>query len=121
MSVIVSERVGLRTLAQPEGDSTMTKPIGTGLEMISGLVAQMESQSRSEEAEIRNNADLMACQVEQLIRDLGDRAHIDETSRARQFISEIRELIRTKSKDVVRLRELASNLQQVGYVLSSSA
>lgn len=80
-----------------------------------------EDRKRREAIEARNNADLMAYQVEREIKDLGDKIPIDEKARAEQLISKIRELIRDQSTDVALLCQLSDNLQQVGYGLFSAA
>src|SRR5262245_53505561 len=77
-----------------------------------------EIRRQHEEIEARNNADSMAYQVERQIRDLGNRLPPGEKSRADELISEIRELVSAKSNDVERLRQLTSDLQQIGYALS---
>jgi molecular chaperone DnaK len=79
-----------------------------------------EDRKRREEVEARNSADSMAYQVERQIAELGDRVPINEKARAEQLINEIRELVKGQSTDVSRLRQLTSDLQQVGYGLSSA-
>jgi molecular chaperone DnaK len=79
-----------------------------------------EDRRRREEVEARNTADSMAYQVERQIQELGDRVPLNEKARAEQLISQIRELVKNNSSDVSRLRQLTSDLQQVGYGLSSS-
>jgi molecular chaperone DnaK len=80
-----------------------------------------EDKRRREEVEARNNADSIAYQVERQIRDLGDRVPVNEKARAEQIIAEIRELVKNNSSDVAKLRQLASDLQQVAHALSSAA
>ena len=80
-----------------------------------------EDRKRREEIEARNTADSMAYQVERQMRELGDRVPMNEKARAEQLISEIRELVKSNSTDVARLRQLTSDLQQVGYGLTSAA
>jgi molecular chaperone DnaK len=46
---------------------------------------------------------------------------VNEKARAEQLISEIREQVKNNSTDVARLRQLASDLQQVAHALSSAA
>src|SRR5689334_12409746 len=94
-------------------------------EEIDRMVADAQSHSeedrrRREEVEARNNADSMAYQVERQLRELGDRVPLNEKARAEQLIAQIRELVKNNSSDVSRLRQLTSDLQQVGYGLSSS-
>ena len=80
-----------------------------------------EDRRRREEVEARNNADSMAYQVERQLRELGERVPLNEKARAEQLIADIRELVKTNSADVSRLRQLTGDLQQVGHGLSSSA
>jgi molecular chaperone DnaK len=80
-----------------------------------------EDRRRREEVEARNQADSIAYQVERQIQDLGDRAPANERARAEQMIAEIRQMVQSNSSDVTRLRQLVSDLQQIGYGLSSSA
>jgi molecular chaperone DnaK len=63
----------------------------------------------------------MAHQVERQLQELGDRSPANERARAEQMINEIRELVRTQSTDVARLRQLTSDLQQILYGLGSAA
>ena len=80
-----------------------------------------EDRKRREEIEARNAADSMAYQVERQLRELGDRVPMNEKARAEQLISQIRELVKSNSTDVARLRQLTSDLQQVAYGLTSAA
>jgi len=80
-----------------------------------------EDRRRREEVEARNNADSIAYQVERQLRELGDRAPANEKARAEQLINEVRELVRTQSTDVPKLRQLTSDLQQLLYGLASAA
>ena len=94
-------------------------------EEIDRMVADAQSHSeedrrRREEVEARNSADSLAYQVERQIQELGERVPLNEKARADQLISQIRELVKNNSSDVSRLRQLTSDLQQVGYGLSSS-
>jgi molecular chaperone DnaK len=78
-----------------------------------------EDRRRREEVEARNNADSMAHQVERQLSELGDRAPANEKARAEHMISDVRELVRTQSTDVARLKQLTSDLQQILYGLTS--
>ena len=80
-----------------------------------------EDRRRKEEVEARNSGDAIAYQVERRIRELGDRVPVNEKARAEQQISEIRDLVKSNSTDVTRLRQLASDLQQMSHALSSAA
>ena len=80
-----------------------------------------EDRRRREEVEARNHADAIAYQVERQLQELGDRAPANDKARAEQLISEIRQSVKDNSSDVARLRQLASDLQQLGYGLTSAA
>jgi molecular chaperone DnaK len=80
-----------------------------------------EDRRRREEVEARNNADSMAHQVERQLQELGDRAPANEKARAEQMINDVRELVRTQTTDVARLRQFTSDLQQILYGLTSAA
>ena len=80
-----------------------------------------EDRKRREEVEARNTADSIAYQVERQVNELGDRVPANEKARAEQLIREIRDLVKSNSEDVARLRQLSSDLQQAAYGLSSAA
>jgi molecular chaperone DnaK len=80
-----------------------------------------EDRRRREEVEARNSADSVAYQIERQLAELGDRAPVNEKARAEQLIAEIRQLVKSGSSDTARLRRLASDLQQIGYGLASTA
>src|SRR6266545_4869198 len=95
-------------------------------EEIDRMVADAQSHAdddrrRREEVEARNHADAIAYQVERQLQELGDRAPANDKARAEQLISESRQLVKDNSSDVARLRQLASDLQQLGYGLTSAA
>ncbi|MBO0721286.1 MAG: molecular chaperone DnaK [Blastocatellia bacterium] len=79
-----------------------------------------EDRRRREEVEARNQADSVAYQVERQLQDLGARAPANEKARAEELISEIRQLVKSLSPDLSRLRQLTSDLQQLAYGLSSA-
>jgi molecular chaperone DnaK len=79
-----------------------------------------DDRRRHEEIEARNNADSMAYQVERQLKELADRTPANEKARAEQLINETRELVRTQSTDIPRLRQLTSDLQQLLYGLASA-
>ena len=79
-----------------------------------------EDRQRREEVDARNNADSIAYQIERQLNELGDRAPVNEKARAEQLINEIRGLVKQGSSEVARLRQLASDLQQIGYGLAST-
>src|SRR2546422_395159 len=86
-----------------------------------GQAHSEEDRRRREEVEARNSVDSIAYQVERQIRDLGDGVPLNEKARAEQLIAEIRELVKSNSSDIGRLRQLASDLQQIAHALASTA
>jgi molecular chaperone DnaK len=80
-----------------------------------------EDKRRREEVEVRNTADSTAYQVERQIRDFGDRVPPNEKARAEQLVSSIRQLVKENSSDLAKLRQLTSDLQQIGHSLGSAA
>jgi molecular chaperone DnaK len=79
-----------------------------------------EDRQRREEVEARNQADTIAYQVERQLHELGDRAPMHERARAEALINEIRQLVKNQSPDMARLRQLASDLQQLAAGLAAS-
>jgi molecular chaperone DnaK len=79
-----------------------------------------EDRRRREEVDARNHADSIAYQIERQLAELGDRAPVNERARADQLIAEIRQLVKSGSSDVAKLRQLAADLQQIGYGLAST-
>jgi len=80
-----------------------------------------EDRRRREEVDARNHADALAYQVERQIGELGDRAPANERARAEAMINEVREMVKSQSPDVARLRQLTSDLQQLASGLASAA
>lgn len=105
---------------------TITGSTQLAKEEIDRMVADAQSHAdedrrRREEVETRNHADAIAYQVERQLQELGDRAPANDKARAEQLISEIRQLVKDNSSDTDRLRQLASDLQQLAHGLASAA
>src|SRR5262247_1188667 len=79
-----------------------------------------EDSRRREEVDARNHADAIAYQVERQIGELGDRAPANERARAEAMINEVREMVKSQSPEVARLRQLTSDLQQLASGLASA-
>jgi molecular chaperone DnaK len=79
-----------------------------------------EDRRRREEVEARNQADSIAYQVERQLQELGQGVPVNDKARAEQLISEIRQLVKSNSSDIGRLRQLSSDLQQLAYGLASA-
>ncbi|HEU0178192.1 MAG TPA: molecular chaperone DnaK [Blastocatellia bacterium] len=80
-----------------------------------------EDRRRREEVDARNHADAIAYQVERQVSELGDRAPANERARAEAMINEVREMVKSQSTDIARLRQLAGDLQQMASGLASAA
>ncbi len=80
-----------------------------------------EDRRRREEIDARNHADAIAYQVEGQIGELGDRAPANERARAEAMINEVREMVKSQSSDIARLRQLTGDLQQLASGLASAA
>ena len=79
-----------------------------------------EDRRQREAVEARNQADTVAYQVERQLYELGDRVPMHERARAENLIQEIRQLVKDQSTDMARLRQLASDLQQLAAGLAAS-
>src|SRR4029453_3419595 len=79
-----------------------------------------EDRQQREAVEARNQADTVAYQVEHQLHELGDRAPMHERARAENLIQEIRQLVKDKSTDMARLRQLSSDLQQLAAGLAAA-
>jgi molecular chaperone DnaK len=79
-----------------------------------------EDRRQREEVEARNQVDSVAYQVERQLQELGDQAPMHERARAEAMISEIRQLVKNQSTDTARLRQLASDLQQLAAGLAAT-
>jgi len=77
-----------------------------------------EDRKRKELAELKNQADNLAYQVEKQIKDLGEKVPQAEKARAESIIEEIKRLCKEESPDATRLRQLMNDLQQVAYTIS---
>jgi molecular chaperone DnaK len=90
--------------------------------MVKDAQAHVEDDKRRrEEVSARNAADAIAYEVERQVRELGDKVPANEKARAEQLITQIRELVRSESTDVARLRASTSDLQQLSHALSAPA
>jgi molecular chaperone DnaK len=90
--------------------------------MVKDAQAHVEDDKRRrEEVSARNGADAIAYEVERTMRDLGDKVPANEKARAEQLITQIRELVKSESTDVPRMRESTSDLQQLAHALAATA
>jgi molecular chaperone DnaK len=77
-----------------------------------------EDRKRKELAELKNQADNLAYQVEKQLKDLGDKVPQAEKARAESLIEQIKRLCKEESPDATRLRQLMNDLQQAAYTIS---
>jgi molecular chaperone DnaK len=80
-----------------------------------------EDKRRREEIEVRKQCRLDSLSGRRQVRELGDRVPVNEKGRAEQLITEIRQLVKSNSSDLARLRQLTSDLQHMVNGLSSAA
>ncbi|GIX46994.1 MAG: chaperone protein DnaK [Candidatus Tectimicrobiota bacterium] len=79
-----------------------------------------EDKARREEIELRNHADSLAYQVERTLREMGEQVPLHEKARAEQLVADVRTALK-ENAPVSRIRELASDLEQMLHMLSASA
>ncbi|RLA86082.1 MAG: molecular chaperone DnaK, partial [Deltaproteobacteria bacterium] len=80
-----------------------------------------QDRRRRELAELKNQADNFAYQVEKQLKDLGDKVPESDRNRAQSLIEEIKKLCKEEAPDAQRLRQLMNDLQQVAYSISEKA
>jgi molecular chaperone DnaK len=78
-------------------------------------------RKRREIAEIRNQADAAAYQLEQQLKEFGGEVAANESARAENLIREVRQLVKENSNDENRLRQLTGDLQQLAHGISATA
>ena len=79
-----------------------------------------EDGQRKELIEERNQADVLAYQVERTIGEMGNRVPVHEKARCEQLISEIRQAIKDEAP-IESIRQLKSDLQQAAYNIQQAA
>lgn len=79
-----------------------------------------EDRTRRQEAELRNQADTLAYQVERSVHDLGERAPLHDKARAEQLVAEVRTALQDNAP-AERLRPLISELEQFLHMLGAAA
>lgn len=97
-----------------------------GRDEIERMVKEAQSNAendrkRREIAEIRNQADTAAYQLEQQIKEYGSEVPANEAARAENLIREARQLVRENSGDTNKLRQLVSDLQQLSHGITATA
>ncbi len=96
-----------------------------GREEIDRMVKEAQSNAendrkRREVAEIRNQADAAAYQLEQQLKEYGSEVPANESARAENLIREVRELVRENSDDINKLRQFTSDLQQLSHGITAT-
>ena len=79
-----------------------------------------EDRRRREEIDARNELDMLAYRVEQLVNDLQDRLPVHEKARAEQIVADARQAIQEQA-GLDRVRPLIADLQQLVSALPASA
>lgn len=97
-----------------------------GRDDIDRMVKEAQSNAendrkRREIAEIRNQADTAAYQLEQQIKEYGSKVPANESARAENLIREARRLVRENSEDTGKMRQLISDLQQLSHGITAMA
>ncbi len=97
-----------------------------GRDEIERMVKEAQSNAendrkRREIAEIRNQADTAAYQLEQQIKEYGAEVPANESARAENLIWEARRLVRENSEDTGKMRQLISDLQQLSHGITATA
>src|SRR5918997_4806725 len=108
-----------------EQQVTITETTNLDTDAIERMVSDAEQHAtedrrRREEIDARNELDMLAYRVEQLVNDLQDRLPVHEKARAEQLVTEARQAVADEA-GLERVRPLVSDLQQVANSLPASA
>ena len=79
-----------------------------------------EDRRRREEIDARNELDMLAYRVEQLVEEMQDRLPVHEKARAEQVVADARQAI-SEQAGLDRVRPLVADLQQLMSALPASA
>src|SRR4051812_2141150 len=79
-----------------------------------------EDRRRREEIEARNELDMLAYRVEQLVNEMQDRLPVHEKARAEQVVADARQAL-SEQAGLDRVRPLVADLQQLMSALPASA
>jgi molecular chaperone DnaK len=80
-----------------------------------------EDKRYREAVDARNQADSLAYQLENVLKDLGDKVPVHEKSRCEQLIGDARKAVEDKTLSKERYQQISSDLQQALHLISSSA
>ncbi len=97
-----------------------------GRDEIERMVKEAQSNAENDRklreiAEIRNQADAAAYQLEQQIKEYASEVPTNEAARGENLIRETRQLVRENSGDANKLRQLISDLQQLSHGIMATA
>ncbi len=97
-----------------------------GRDEIDRMVKEAQSNAENDRklreiAEIRNQADAAAYQLEQQIKEYGSEVPANESARAENLIREARQLVRENAEDAGKMRQLISDLQQLSHGITATA
>lgn len=79
-----------------------------------------EDNKRKQEAEVRNEADSAAYQVERQLKDLGDGIPVHEKARVEQLLQELKASLK-ENVPIAGIQALSEDLQQAAHALSREA
>ncbi|TYO94730.1 molecular chaperone DnaK [Desulfallas thermosapovorans] len=85
-----------------------------------GEMHAAEDKKRREEAELRNEADALLYQVDNQLRDLGDKVPVHDKARIEQMQNDLRTALKENAA-ADRIRALVDELKQAAYSLSQVA
>ncbi len=79
-----------------------------------------EDKKRRQEVEERNQADILAHQVERQMKEFGDSLPANEKARTEQLLNDLKEAL-NENAPIDKIRSLQSDLQQAAHSLSEAA
>jgi len=79
-----------------------------------------EDKKRRQEVEERNQADILAHQVERQMKEFGDSLPANEKARTEQLLNDLKEALK-ENAPIDKIRSLQSDLQQAAHSLSEAA
>lgn len=105
---------------------TITESTNLDKNEVDRMVREAEQYStvdkqRRETIDARNKTDSLACQLERLLADLGDKVPVHERSRCEQLIADAREAVKNQNTDKQRHIQIASDLQQALSMVGAAA
>ena len=105
-----------------EQSITITSSTNLSDEEIEKMVKEAEAnkeadEAKKEEAEVRNNADVMVFQTEKALEDLGDKVDASDKEKAEELMKELKELL--TGTDTAKIKEKTEELSKVAMDLAA--